>query len=61
MQFAQEEPCETENEQFLAIKDQLEIMDDDFTETYIEYVDPHGLKLNSEKDKEVHEEILDNT
>jgi hypothetical protein len=59
IQPSQEEPYETENEQFWAIDDQLEIMDDDFTETYIEYVDPHGLELNSEKDKEVHEEILD--
>jgi hypothetical protein len=59
IQPSQEEPCEAINEQFVALEDQLEIMDDDFTETYIEYVDPHGLKLNSEKDKEVHEEILD--
>jgi hypothetical protein len=32
-------------------------MEDNFTETYIEYLDPHGLELDSEKDKEVHEEI----
>jgi hypothetical protein len=32
IQPSQEEPCETENEQFLAIEDQLEIMEDDFTE-----------------------------
>jgi hypothetical protein len=37
----------------------LEVMEDDFTETYIEYSDPHGLELDSEKDKEVHEEISD--
>jgi hypothetical protein len=37
IQLSQEEPCETENEQSLAIEDQLEIMEDDFTETYIEY------------------------
>jgi hypothetical protein len=43
----------------VAIEDQLEIMEDDFTETYIEYSDPHGLVLNSEKDKEVHVEISD--
>jgi hypothetical protein len=43
----------------LAIEDQLEIMEDDFTETYIEYLDPHGLELDSEKDKEVHVEISD--
>jgi hypothetical protein len=59
IQPSQEEPCETENEQFLAIEDQLEIMEDDFTETYIEYSDPHGLVFNSEKDEEVHEEISD--
>jgi hypothetical protein len=47
------------NEQFVAIEDQLEIMDDDFTETYIEYSDPHGLELNSEKDREVHVKIAD--
>jgi hypothetical protein len=44
---------------FVAIEDQLEIMEDDFTETYIEYSDPHGLELDSEKDKEVHVEISD--
>jgi hypothetical protein len=43
----------------VAIEDQLEIMEDDFTETYIEYSDPHGLELDGEKDKEVCEEILD--
>jgi hypothetical protein len=59
IQPSQEEPCETMNEQFVAIEDQLEIMEDDFTETYIEYSDPHGLELDSEKDKEVHEEISD--
>jgi hypothetical protein len=59
IQPSQEEPCETENEQSLAIEDQLEIMEDDFTETYIEYLDPHGLELDSEKDKEVHVEISD--
>jgi hypothetical protein len=56
IQPSQEEPCETENGQFLAIEDHLEIMEDDFTETYS---DPHGLELDSEKDKGVHEEILD--
>jgi hypothetical protein len=35
------------------------VMEDDFTETYIEYLDPHGLELDSEKDKEVHVEISD--
>jgi len=51
MQFAQEEPCETENEQYM-------IIEDDFTENCI-YSDPHGLELDREKDKEVHEEISD--
>jgi hypothetical protein len=43
----------------VAIEDQLEIMEDDFRETYIEYRDPHGLELDSEKYEEVHEEIPD--
>jgi hypothetical protein len=51
MQYAHEEPCET-------IEDQLEIMEDDFTETYIN-LDPHGLELDREKDREVHMEISD--
>jgi hypothetical protein len=59
IQPSQEEPYETENEQFLAIDDQLEIMEDDFTETHVEYSDPHGLELDGEKDKEVHVEISD--
>jgi hypothetical protein len=59
MQFAHEEQLEAMNEQFVAIEDQLEIMEDDFTETYIEYSDPHGLELDSEKDREVHVEISD--
>jgi hypothetical protein len=58
MQFAHEEPCETENEQSLAIEDQMEIMEDDFTENY-KYSDPHGLELDSEKDREIHEESMD--
>jgi hypothetical protein len=41
-----------------SIEDQLEIMEDDFTETYI-YLDPHGLELDREKDREVHVEISD--
>jgi hypothetical protein len=59
MQFAHEEQCEAMNEQFVAMEDQLEIMEANFTETYIEYPDPHELELDSEKDKEVHEEIPD--
>jgi len=58
MQFAHEEPCEAMNEQFMAIEDQLEIMEDDFTENYI-YLDPHGLELDREKDREVHVGISD--
>jgi len=59
IQSSQEELCETENEQSLAIDDQLEIMEDEFTETYIEYSDPHGLELDSKEDREVHVEISD--
>jgi hypothetical protein len=59
MQPSQEEPCEAIDEQFVAIEDQLEVIEDDFTETYIEYPDPHELELDSEKYEEVHEEILD--
>jgi hypothetical protein len=59
IQPSQEEPCEAMNEQFVAIEDQLEVMEDDFTETYIEYSDPHELELDSEKYEEVYEEILD--
>jgi hypothetical protein len=59
IQPSQEEPCEATKEQFVAIEDQLEIIGNDFSETYIEYVDPHGLELDSEKFKEVHEEISD--
>jgi hypothetical protein len=47
------------NEQFMAMEDQLEIMEANLTETYIEYPDPMELELHSEKDKEVHREILD--
>jgi hypothetical protein len=41
------------------MEDQFEIMEADFTETYIDYLDPHELELDSEKDKEVHKDILD--
>jgi hypothetical protein len=30
------------------------VMEDDFTETYIEYPDPHELELDSEKDEGVY-------
>jgi hypothetical protein len=59
MHLSQEEPCEAIKEQFVAIEDQLEIMEDDFTETCSEYLDPHELELDSEKGKEVHEEMPD--
>jgi hypothetical protein len=47
------------NETFVALEDQLEVMEDDFIESYIEYSDPLELELHSEKDEEVHGEILD--
>ena len=47
------------NEQFVALEDRLRIKEDDFTKAYIEYPDPLELELHSEKDDEVHEEILD--
>jgi hypothetical protein len=45
------------NEQLTAIKDKFEIMEADFTQTYVYYPDPHELELHSEKDKEVREDI----
>jgi hypothetical protein len=59
VQLSQEEQCEAMNEQLTALGDQLEVIEDDFTETYVDYPDPHELELDSEKDKEVHEDILD--
>jgi hypothetical protein len=47
------------DEQFVAMEDQVEIMEARFDETYIEYLDPIELGLHSEKDKEAHREILD--
>jgi hypothetical protein len=41
----------------MAMEDQLEIMEANFTETCIEYLDPMELKLHSEKYKGVHREI----
>ena len=43
IQPSQEEPCEAMNEQFVAIEDLLEVIEDDFTETYVDYLDPHEL------------------
>jgi hypothetical protein len=59
MQLAHAKQCEAMNEQFMAMEDQLEIMEANFTETYIEYPDPLELELHSEKDEEVHGEIPD--
>jgi hypothetical protein len=50
---------EAMNKQLTAIEDRFEIMEADFTKTYIEYLDPHELELDSEKDKEVHRETPD--
>jgi hypothetical protein len=41
------------------MNEQIVVIEDNFTETYIEYPDPHELELDSEKYEEVHEEILD--
>jgi hypothetical protein len=57
VQFSHEEQCEAMNEQFAVMEDQLEIMEANFTKKYIEYPEPHELELDSEKDKEVHSEI----
>jgi hypothetical protein len=43
----------------MTMEDRLRIKEDDFTEAFIEYPDPLELELHSEKDKEVHGEILD--
>jgi hypothetical protein len=59
VQFPHTEQCEAINEQFVALEDQLEVIEDDFKETYVDYLDPHELELVSEKDKEVHEDIPD--
>jgi hypothetical protein len=59
MQLAHARQVEAMNEQLTVMEDQLDIMEIDFTETYIEYPDPLELELDSEKDEEVHGEILD--
>jgi hypothetical protein len=59
MQYAHVKQCEAMHEQFMAMEDQLEIMEANFTETYIEYPDPPELELHNEKDKEVQGEITD--
>jgi hypothetical protein len=59
MQLSQEEPCKSMNEQFVALEDQLEVMEDDFTKTYIEYPTPLKLEIDNEKEEEIHWEIMD--
>jgi hypothetical protein len=59
VQLSQEEQCETINEQLTAIEDQFEIMEASSTETYIEYLDPLELKIDNEKNEEIHWEIPD--
>jgi hypothetical protein len=59
MQYAHNKQFEAMNEQLTAIENQFEIMEADFTETYVDYPDPHELELDSEKDKEVREDISD--
>jgi hypothetical protein len=49
MQFAHEEQCETMNEQFVAIEDQLEVMEDDFTELILNIRTPMNLSLTVKK------------
>jgi hypothetical protein len=61
MQYAHTKQIEdmqlTMDEQFMAMEDQLEIMEDKFIGTCIEYLDPLELEFHNEKDKEVHREI----
>jgi hypothetical protein len=59
MQYAHNKQFEAMKEQLTAVDDQFEIMEADFTETYVDYLDPHELELDSEKDKEVREDIPD--
>jgi hypothetical protein len=59
IQFPHKEQCEAMNEQFVALEDQLEVIEDDFTEAYIEYPDPLEIELDSEEDEEIHWEIPD--
>jgi hypothetical protein len=65
MQIAHAKQCEAiqiaHNKQFEAMNLQLDIMEARLAEdeTYVEYLDPLELELDSEKDEEVHWEILD--
>jgi hypothetical protein len=59
MQFSHEKQYEAMNKQFMAMEEQLEIMEGEFTETYIEYPDPLELELDNEKDKGRKSMILD--
>jgi hypothetical protein len=56
MHFAHAQQCKAIQ---LAMEDQLEIMEARFDETCIEYLDPNELELHSEKEREVHMEIPD--
>jgi hypothetical protein len=59
VQLSQEEQCEAMNEQFVALEDQFEVIENDLTEAYIEYLDPLELKIDNEKYEEIHWEIPD--
>jgi hypothetical protein len=59
MQYAHTKQLEAIREQITSMEDRLRIKEYDFTEAYIEYPDPLELELHSEKDEEVHGEILD--
>jgi len=47
MQYAHTEQCEAMTRQCMAMENQLEIMEANFTETYIEYPDPLELELDN--------------
>jgi hypothetical protein len=55
MQYAHTKQLEAISEQIKAMR----IKEDDFTETYIECLDPLELELDNEKNEEVHGEIPD--
>jgi hypothetical protein len=59
VQLSQEEQCETMSKQLTTLEDQFEGMEDDFTETYIEYPNSLELKIDNEKYEEIHWEISD--
>ena len=49
MQPSQEEPCEAMNEQFVAIEDQLDVIDDGFTKLISNIQTPMNLSLTVKK------------